>query len=130
MTKVRFSRRQLAEFSRSLHLGCELRIAALLIDSFPAAGRMPRDQLDAWVHQRCEKADQYGLVSERAAALFVVVSWLNGDDFDSQSQAIRDGLNDPQRSCSDKIALLGRYLETAPSNSDTPEIDHAQLEKH
>ncbi len=119
MTTVRFSKKQLAEFSRSLHSRCEHRIGALLIDSFPEASRMPRDQLDAMVHRGCEKAHHYGLVSERAAALVVLVSWLHGEDFDTRLPGMSDWLLNSQNSSAEKLSLLSRYLQPAAATDTT-----------
>lgn len=43
---------------------------------------MAPEQLTGFIHSQVGKAEQYGLLSQRGAALFVAAAWCMGDGFD------------------------------------------------
>lgn len=89
----------------------EARLADFLREQFPEAAEEPPDELRAAVRAQAEKAEAYGLLTERQAAAYVACAWLLGPDFDTEFPAAVEVLGSPERSPDEKADWLGEWTE-------------------
>ncbi|MGA2137149.1 MAG: hypothetical protein ABSH50_33075 [Bryobacteraceae bacterium] len=86
------------------------RIRGTLTELFPEQTRqIPPASLDAQILKEVRNAAGYGLVSEQAAATFVMTAWLLGPGFDKKFPAVQEYLTNRRRSESEKAKWLEAF---------------------
>ena len=85
------------------------RMAQMLLDRQEPNQQQPIDHLRLDVKRMVQKAQQYGMNTERDAAGFVVTAFLLGEDFDRQFPAAGPVLQSNALSGEDKAAWLANW---------------------
>ena len=82
------------------------RVTGFLIQRFPDAGQLERSELAEAIARQIEKAEAYGLCTERHATKYVVTAWLLGVDFDTEFPAAREVLPSKKLTAEEKVDWL------------------------
>lgn len=76
----------------------------------PSAARLDRAELRAFVRAQVDRADGYGLDTERGAALFLIAAWHLGDGFDLRLRAGKRLIFRPGVAAERREAMLEELL--------------------
>ena len=69
------------------------RFRDLLWENYPDSKKIARETLDGFIQQQLEKAHAYGLRTEHAIGMYVLVAWQLGDGFDERFPVIKERLS-------------------------------------
>ena len=92
---MRISSDQMKSFYQGATSDFETRLMIFLRERFDDATEMPDAELSRGIHEQVERAETYGLLSEKQVASYVTTAWLLGQDFDQKFPKINAVLRSP-----------------------------------
>jgi hypothetical protein len=100
----------LARISRAGDLDLEASIAAVLREAFPDAAARPPGDIARFVAEQRTRAGGHGFDTPRQIAVYCVVGWVLGDDFDTAFPSAADILADASRPPDHRIGALNALM--------------------
>lgn len=102
---------QIATFEQIELTKFGLRIADFLQSQFPDAEEVSQEELLPVIQKQIKNAQVYGLRTEQQIVIYVVTSWLLGEQFDTEFPAAQEMLKSSEYSPADKSEWLVQWTE-------------------
>lgn len=94
-------------------------IVLFLRQQFPSDAKLKSGDLQDWVARSVQRAQKYGLETERQALTFILAAWILGDQFDHDAR-VRAALTGPGRPAQNKMEWLRGWMRVMLTMQEKP----------